>query len=118
MHQHLSLRIAQSCVEFQYFRPVTRHHQTRIQKAAKGMPVRAHVFDGRTYDLRHDESFLKITDNSSIAVSAHATRVGTLVTIEDCFVILRWLERQNIYTVAQDDEAHLFTGEKFFDHQR
>src|ERR1035438_3155921 len=89
MHQHLRLRIAQPRVELQHLGPIARHHQTRVKKAAEGMSVRAHVFDGRTYDLRHDKSLLKIAENSPIAIRAHATSVGSLVAIEDGFVILR-----------------------------
>ena len=117
MHQRLCFRIAQPRVELQNLGPMTRHHQARVEKAAEGMPVRAHVFDGRPYDLRDDHRFLKITQDSSVAISAHAAGVGALVAIEDGLVILRRLERQNIYSVAQHDEAHFFTGEEFFDHQ-
>ena len=59
----------------------------------------------------------RFAQDSRVAIGAHAAGVGTLVAIEDRFVILAGGQRQGVAPVAERDEADLFAGQKLLDHQ-
>ena len=56
-------------------------------------------------------------EDAAVAVGAHSSGVGTGISVADSLVVLRGFERNNIFSVAQCDEADFFTFEELFDHQ-
>jgi hypothetical protein len=54
-------------------------------------------------------------DDTSRGISAHTTSVGTLVTIKDALVVLSRRQTGNVVTVAEGQDAALFTDKQLLD---
>ena len=114
-HQCLALGIAETGVEFQYFWPLGREHQARIEHPLKGHLCPPHRMGGRHEDSRLDVREQVGIDERGGAVCPHATGIGPGVTVVGGLVILKRRKRDDRPAVGDGHDAHLDPIEPLLD---
>mmetsp|Transcript_5856 Transcript_5856/g.23004 ORF Transcript_5856/g.23004 Transcript_5856/m.23004 type:complete len:376 (+) Transcript_5856:1309-2436(+) len=115
-HDGLGLGVAHAGVELDGARlAVLIDHQPGVQEAGEGMPVAGHAGDGRLDDLVHDLGMHIGRDDGRRRIGAHAAGVGAFVAVQQALVVLAGGQRDDVLTVAHDDEAGLLAGEEVLD---
>ena len=110
VHQRLRFRVAEADVELEHFGALGGHHQAGIQEAGELRP-----FDGREDDSVEDVAGLSTTQDTGVAIRAHAAGVRAGVAVINSFVVLSGSERNGIAAVAEGDEADLLAAEELLD---
>src|SRR5690348_5163341 len=58
-----------------------------------------------------------LAQNSAVGIGSHASGVRPGIAVADALVILRRFERQNVFAVAEPDEADFFALQEFFHYE-
>src|SRR5579872_3243985 len=108
MHEGLGLRVAHPDVVLQKARTVGGHHQASIEEAGE-------VGCGNGWRDYPVENLLVlgVCEDAVVRVGAHASSVGTLISVIGSLMILGSGKGSETTTIAEDDEADFLTREEF-----
>ena len=113
----LGFRVAHAAVELQRLHGAAGFdHQPGVEEAGVRDAVGRHATHRGQDDLFHGAAVHLGCDHRRWGISAHAARVGTLVSVQQAFVVLAGGQCRHLLAITQHDEAGFLTLKKGLDH--
>ena len=112
---HLRFRVAESDIELDDFRSVSREHQPDEKEAAELAALAAHALEHRQHDLAHHTRLRGRIEQRAWRIGAHAAGVRACIAVERALVIFGGSQRERARAIAQNEERRFAPDEQFLD---
>ena len=112
----MCFRVSHPDVVLENLWPLGRHHEAAVEEASKRTACSAKSVERRLDDGIDDRGARVVAQDRRVAVGTHAAGVRSFIVVENGLVILRGRIDEVVVTVAEDDEADLFTLQELLEY--